>query len=69
LSQILSQIRRVHFLGEADNSCRMIIPRQIVKRIGIGPHEYLRVSLDEEMNRIIVEKLQEPSSGENVDTK
>jgi hypothetical protein len=47
----------------------MIIPRQIVKRIGIGPHEYLRVSLDEEMNRIIVEKLQEPSSGENVDTK
>ncbi|MDP9288055.1 MAG: hypothetical protein M3P08_07645 [Thermoproteota archaeon] len=69
MSQVLNQIRRVHFMGKTDNSCRMVIPRQIVNRVGIGPHEYMRVSLDEEMNRIIIEKLQEPSSGENVDNK
>jgi antitoxin component of MazEF toxin-antitoxin module len=69
LSQKLSQIRRVHFIGETDNSCRMIIPRQIVKRIGIGPHEYLRISLDEETNKITVEKLSNEIEGGIIDNK
>ena len=51
------EIRRIHFLGEEDCTCRVVIPSRFVKHLGIAKGTYLKMSLDEQTDKITVEKL------------
>jgi antitoxin component of MazEF toxin-antitoxin module len=49
------EIRRPHFEGKKEASCRVILPAKFVEHIGIMKGDYVRIY--EEQNRILVERL------------
>lgn len=54
---LLSELRKIHFLGENDNSCRVVIPKKFATALQITNGNYVKMELDGK--RIVMEKLEQ----------
>jgi bifunctional DNA-binding transcriptional regulator/antitoxin component of YhaV-PrlF toxin-antitoxin module len=49
------EIRRPHFLGNKEASCRVILPAKLVECVGIMKGDYLRIY--DQDNKLVIERM------------